>query len=149
LTMLVYHPLQGGLELKPIDTDICENIILGESVRVADETDIKTFQCKGTILECLPTEIFMWTNPVKVTDSCDRIIGCVVLTDDDSNVIDGEFFLDYYTPERLNLETGIHKLYPKVYTKAVNFEDSRLGVDEKVFNITKISLVETAVGDAL
>ena len=135
--------------------EVADDIFLGESVRVADESETKTFRCTGTVLVRQDGEWFTWTNPVRVTDSCDRVIGCVVLEDDARGVIDGEFFLDYYTPERLNLETGAHKLHPRVYTKLIDtILESKVPVSEvleseKLFEITRLSLIEMSVGDPL
>ena len=131
-------------ELAAFQGEDIEDIELGNPVRVLDESDTKVFRCTGTVLDKDKNESFVWTNPVKVTDSCDRSVGCVVLSDNDGTdiFVEGEFFLDYYTPERLNLETREHSMYPRVYTKLIDAED-------QLFEITKISLIETRVGEPL
>lgn len=99
------QPIQGPIEIE----------------RVIDGNEVKTYECNGTLLILDDTspgqryegcEVF-FINPVPVYSDDDTLIGHCTISVTGKRV-DGQFFLDYHTPERLEIEQGIVKLYPDI-----------------------------------
>lgn len=94
-----------------------------EIERVIDGNETKTYECKGTVL-MLDNNVagdrykgceVGFTNPVPVKSDDGTLIGHCVL-EVVGRRVEGHFFLNYHTPERLELETkdlGV-KLYPEI-----------------------------------
>ncbi len=66
----------------------------------------------------------IYTNPVKVFNDSNTLIGSAVL-DIEDNVVTAEVFLDYSTPERLNIETRSIPLYPHLESYADTFPEAQ------------------------
>lgn len=113
-------------KIEPLPTSI-------EIERVIDGNVVKTFQCAGTVLvldKTIPTEnregmVVNFTNPVPVKDDAGILIGFATLRLEGKRV-EADFFLDYHTPTRLEIETKAKKLYPY----ALGVEAIALDVDE-------------------
>lgn len=89
--------------------------------RVISGDEVKTFQRSATVLflddEC-PGERYEgadvgYDNPVPVVSDDGKVIGSCELHLEGRRV-EGEFFLDYHIPERLEIEEGVVKLYPDI-----------------------------------
>lgn len=65
-------------------------------------------------------------NPVPVFNDGDEELGAAFLIAD-GNAVRARIFLDYYTPERLNLQNGDIKLYPNLTLGEVTYNDVDTG----------------------
>lgn len=90
---------------------IIQKVITEESGKVFNfNSDVFIFDYHGDVdyTHCSVN----WSNPLPVCDESGRKIGSVNLFLE-NNILVGSFSLDYATPERLNIQTGI-PMYPHV-----------------------------------
>lgn len=98
--------------------------------RVIDGNEVKTFEAKTIVLnldnnpgaESYVGCVVKFKNPVRVLSDDGSVIGAATLEVIGSR-IEGHFFIDYHTPERLNIENKTEKLYPLLTSSEVSSEE--------------------------
>jgi hypothetical protein len=84
-----------------------------------------------------------YSNPIKVYDESKRMIGSAsVHVDSNGNALIGNISLDYSTPERLNIQTGI-PMYPHLdaFKVCVENEDGNTAVEHLEIDSIWLSLM--------
>jgi len=120
VTSLTKEDVNKLLEISEKEIELLESDI----VEVVMETDQeKTFEINTDLLHiddehqltrhalysrCVP----IFENPVTVVDSSNKIIGSAVLEMEGKTLV-CKMFIDYATPERLEIETGMH-IFPHI-----------------------------------